>query len=67
MKADKTIERGKEFAFKGHFFHKGVNGRWRDVLTQADCEEYNKVALAELGPECAHWLATGQMPLKAKL
>ncbi|WP_293678170.1 sulfotransferase domain-containing protein [uncultured Phenylobacterium sp.] len=42
------------------FINKGVNGRWRDVLSTEDCAAYERKALAELGPECAHWLATGQ-------
>lgn len=42
------------------FINKGVNGRWRDVLTAADCAAYESRALAELGPDCADWLATGQ-------
>jgi aryl sulfotransferase len=43
------------------FINKGVNGRWRDVLTAKDCTDYEQRALAELGPECAHWLATGEV------
>ncbi len=42
------------------FIHKGTNGRWRDVLTKQDCAEYEARALAELGPECARWLETGE-------
>jgi aryl sulfotransferase len=42
------------------FINKGVNGRWRDILTPEDCARYEARALAELGPECAYWLATGQ-------
>jgi aryl sulfotransferase len=43
----------------GTFIHKGVNGRWRDTLTADDVADYEAVALAELGPECAAWLAGG--------
>jgi aryl sulfotransferase len=43
------------------FINKGVNGRWRDVLTAEDCAAYEREALAELGSECAYWLATGQV------
>ncbi|MBX9698083.1 MAG: sulfotransferase domain-containing protein [Acetobacteraceae bacterium] len=46
----------------GTFVHRGVNGRWRDVLTAEDCSRYEARALAELGPACARWLATGEMP-----
>lgn len=41
------------------FINKGVNGRWRDVLSPAECRAYDEMALAKLGPECAYWLATG--------
>ena len=42
------------------FIYKGVNGRWRDVLSAEESATYEKTALEELGPECAHWLATGE-------
>jgi aryl sulfotransferase len=42
------------------FIHKGVNGRWRDVLTAEDIQKYENIASQELGPECANWLATGK-------
>ncbi len=42
------------------FINKGTNGRWRDVLTAADVEDYERRAREELGEACAHWLATGQ-------
>lgn len=42
------------------FIYKGTNGRWRDLLTRTDVEAYESRALHELGPECAHWLATGE-------
>ena len=44
------------------FIHKGTNGRWTDTLDADDCAEYEKRAIAELGPECARWLATGERP-----
>lgn len=44
------------------FMNKGVNGRWRDVLTPEDSAAYEARAVAELGPECALWLATGKIP-----
>ena len=43
------------------FLNKGTNGRWRDTLTAADIAKYESKALAEVGSECAHWLATGEM------
>jgi aryl sulfotransferase len=42
------------------FINKGINGRWRDTLTKDDIELYEARAIEELGPECAHWLATGE-------
>lgn len=41
------------------FIHKGINGRWRDKLTDADIEKYERMAEEELGEACARWLATG--------
>ncbi len=38
------------------FIHKGTNGRWRDVLTAADCARYEAMAVERLGPDCAAWL-----------
>ncbi|MBS1801865.1 MAG: sulfotransferase domain-containing protein [Acidobacteria bacterium] len=42
------------------FINKGTNGRWKETLTPAESAEYEAKALAELGPECARWLATGE-------
>jgi aryl sulfotransferase len=44
------------------FVNKGTNGRWRDVLTSADIEKYERIANANLTPDCARWLATGEAP-----
>ena len=41
------------------FIHKGTNGRWRDTLSVADSAAYEARALAELGSDCAGWLAHG--------
>jgi aryl sulfotransferase len=46
----------------GTFIHKGVNGRWRDVLSDEESQAYERKSIAELGPDCAHWLATGRLP-----
>ncbi len=46
----------------GTFLHKGTNGRWRDRLSAEKIAAYERKALAELGPECAAWLATGELP-----
>jgi aryl sulfotransferase len=42
------------------FLNKGVNGRWSEVLTPAESAEYEARAIAELGPACAKWMATGE-------
>jgi aryl sulfotransferase len=41
------------------FINKGTNGRWRDVLSAEEIADYEARALAELGPDCAAWLAGG--------
>ncbi|MBY4638041.1 sulfotransferase domain-containing protein [Sphingopyxis sp. XHP0097] len=41
------------------FINKGSNGRWQELLTDADVAAYEARALAELGAECAGWLAGG--------
>lgn len=48
------------------FVNKGVNGRWKDMLPAELSERYEAQAIAELGPDCAHWLATGEMPASAR-
>jgi aryl sulfotransferase len=42
------------------FINQGINGRWTETLTAADVAEYEARAEAELGAECAHWLAAGE-------
>lgn len=42
------------------FIHKGVNGRWRDVLGEEQISQYELRAIEELGGECARWLGTGR-------
>lgn len=41
------------------FMHKGIIGKWRDVLPLEDIERYEHTAQEELGKECADWLAFG--------
>src|SRR5262249_46204599 len=43
------------------FINKGVNGRWRDVLTADDNARYERMAEEKLGPDCARWLKTGEL------
>ena len=44
------------------FIHRGRNGRWTDTLSPEDVRRYEETSLAELGAECAHWTATGELP-----
>jgi aryl sulfotransferase len=41
------------------FINKETNGRWTDTLMPEDVADYEARDLEELGPEAAHWLATG--------
>jgi aryl sulfotransferase len=43
------------------FMHKGTNGRWRDILTCEDIEQYEQLAREQLGTECANWLSAGRL------
>ncbi|HEY3887290.1 MAG TPA: sulfotransferase domain-containing protein [Caulobacteraceae bacterium] len=43
-------------------FNKGFNGRWKDVLSPAEMARCDEVALQNLTPDCAHWLASGELP-----
>ena len=43
------------------FMHKGVNERWKDVLTTEDIEQYEHTAREKLGADCAYWLSTGML------
>lgn len=42
------------------FINKGTNGRWTDTPTADDVNEYESRAVAELGADCARWLASGE-------
>jgi aryl sulfotransferase len=59
--ATKSVPLGGAFWDEGAkvFINKGVNGRWADTLSDADCLEYEKRAELELGKECADWLKSG--------
>jgi aryl sulfotransferase len=60
--ATKSVPLGGAFWDGGAqtFVHKGVNGRWKDTLSQAHIDRYENRAENELGTECARWLATGE-------
>lgn len=57
--ATKSVPLGGAFWDAGAavFINKGVNGRWKDTLTAKDIAAYESCAKAELGEECAAWLA----------
>ncbi|OBK66683.1 glycolipid sulfotransferase [Mycobacterium colombiense] len=42
------------------FFHKGLTRDHRTELTAQQVERFDRTALEKLGPECAHWLETGE-------
>ena len=42
------------------FINKGTNQRWKDVLTDADIQEYQELTIRELGEECANWVFNGK-------
>jgi aryl sulfotransferase len=61
--ADTLSEMGRGL-FEGgltNFIYKGTNGRWRDVLSRDEIENYERAARENLTPDCAHWLATGEL------
>ncbi|MBX3617846.1 sulfotransferase domain-containing protein [Nitrosomonas sp.] len=64
--ASKSVPLGGAFWDGGAqtFINKGTNGRWKETLTAAEAAEYEARAIHELGPECAHWLANGQIASK---
>jgi aryl sulfotransferase len=45
------------------FFHKGTNGRWREVLSEEELALYEGAATRELTPDCRHWLENGRRRL----
>lgn len=61
--ATKSVPLGGAFWDGGAetFIHKGVNDRWRDVLSTEQIGQYEQRALTELGAECSRWLAVGEL------
>lgn len=45
------------------FFHKGTNGRWRDVLSAEEVQMYDAKAAQVLTPDCRAWLERGRVAL----
>jgi aryl sulfotransferase len=42
-----------------NFMNKGTNGRWRDVLSEAEAAKCDEIAQRELPPDLARWLKYG--------
>jgi aryl sulfotransferase len=42
------------------FFHKGTNGRWRNIFREEDLALYDAKLRAELPPACARWVTHGR-------
>jgi aryl sulfotransferase len=65
MKASGEALLPKIGAFFDHgsqrFLNKGTNGRWRDVLTEADLARYEAVFRRKVSPACADWLEHGRL------
>ncbi len=61
--ADASVPLGGAFWQGGAktFIHKGTNGRWVDELSQDVSASYEARARAELGDDCARWLALGNL------
>ena len=43
------------------FFNRGTNGRWKDLLTADDLRRYEETVRANLTPDCARWVETGEL------
>lgn len=43
------------------FLNKGANGRWRDILTDADLARYEAVFRRKVSAACADWLEHGRL------
>ena len=42
------------------FLHKGTNGRWKDVVSNADLARYDAQVKAHFTPDLAHWVSNGR-------
>lgn len=64
MKRDaRKIAPGAERAFTGgadSFIYKGTGGRWRDVLTDDELEQYER-SVMRLDQDLRHWLENGRL------
>ena len=44
------------------FLYNGTNGRWKDVLSEAELAQYRAAMEKTLTPECARWMEQGGAP-----
>ena len=42
------------------FMHRGVNGRWREVLSEDELSLYDAACIRTLSPACRDWLENGR-------
>ncbi|CAF1325512.1 unnamed protein product [Rotaria sordida] len=61
MNAENFIENKYFIDGAKTFFYQGTNERWKNVLSDEECQSYEKRAIEELGKEGARWLATGEL------
>ncbi|MGH7012195.1 MAG: sulfotransferase domain-containing protein, partial [Caulobacteraceae bacterium] len=63
MRNDAARDESMKIAWKDGartFFHKGTNGRWKDVLSKDEIDRCDALAARRLSPDCARWLASGE-------
>ncbi len=41
------------------FIHKGINGRWKDILSLEELKLYELACDKALSPDCRYWLENG--------
>lgn len=63
--AIKILGVGYEAMFEGggrSFINKGTNGRWKDDLSEEECQKYIEFGKKRLGEDTMHWVLTGEIP-----
>jgi aryl sulfotransferase len=64
LAAEQTRDRPESFRGGARtFFNKGVNGRWRGVLSEEELAMYEQTRDRVLSPDCARWLEEGSQAL----
>lgn len=62
MKRNAETLEGQDSPLKGGastFYHKGINGRWQGVLSEAQLERYEEVSSRVMEPAAKRWLENG--------